>query len=261
MQEERAAAAREYLSARVAAAADKGEVRQGGTGKGGCKAGSNTGDSNRVIDLLRCHALPVPLVQLAQTHACLCNWLRPCRRLRSLLWWPSCACLWWMCGRGCSAKRRPRSAARQMCVGAWLLCCWPTIAFSAQPAIPPASAFLLCMGTQQVPWHIPGPPLPVPQVAASRAALEKLASGKSVFYACWPSLAAAVAAPEYGGRGPAALRGTAGMVMADDNHKRCAELLLKVLQSDCDDVMEMVRRAVHAMHAVRAVRAVTPCMR
>lgn len=97
-----------------------------------------------------------------------------------------------------------------------------------------------------MPW-----PASVPQAAVSRAALDRLSSNKPAFFACTPDLAAAVSAPEFGGRGAAALRGTAGCVAADDDWKRCSDLLEKALKCRVEDVVETVRRAVHAAHAVQ----------
>ena len=79
-----------------------------------------------------------------------------------------------------------------------------------------------------------------PQVALTRTALDRVIANKPLFFACPPTLAAAVAAPECGGLGQAALRGTPGMVAGEDSYKRCSELLLKALQGNARGITSLV---------------------
>ena len=118
-----------------------------------------------------------------------------------------------------------------------LSCLQPITAIEAVE--PPAFAPLLSRSMAALLASASDRPLLL-QVALTRTALDRVIANKPLFFACPPTLAAAVAAPECGGLGQAALRGTVGMVTGEDSHMRCSELLLKALQGNARGITSLV---------------------
>lgn len=78
------------------------------------------------------------------------------------------------------------------------------------------------------------------QSVVSRTALERLLSSQQLLYTWTPGLAAALAAPETGGRGVAALLGTGPTLVVDGAPHRCRQRVEEAVNSSMEELLPLV---------------------